>query len=161
MTDPTRSSEVRADSYMPPKRRAASGARANGDGGSYIPTKRRVASRARADDGGEPRMGELEETVPSTIGTRGGANWLIAPPAKAPPLRADDIIKLDERGRRMVLGRWNSRLRGLKRRADDCARQFPTASVVLLFTKPFRAARRAGRWYVRGRTTLLTFNRIS
>ena len=67
--------------------------------------------------------------------------------AKASKLAQEDIDKLDERAKKRVVGRWNSRVRGLKRKMDDIADQFPTSSIVLLFTKPFQSRGRLGRWY--------------
>lgn len=69
--------------------------------------------------------------------------------AKAPKLTQGDIDKLDDYAKKLALGRWNSRVRALRRKIDDCADQFPTSSIVLLFTKPFQQPRRQlGRWYV-------------
>lgn len=65
---------------------------------------------------------------------------------KSPPLREEQITTLSEADRRRALARWNARLRGLKRRIDTIAEQFPTSSIVLLFTKPFRTKERQGKW---------------
>ena len=67
---------------------------------------------------------------------------------KAPPLLKEQISRLSEAEQRKVLGRWNARLRGLKRRVEDMSHQFPTSSLVLVFTKPFRSKDRRGKWCV-------------
>jgi len=70
------------------------------------------------------------------------------PPAKAPPLRAEDIPGLNTAERRLVLSRWNSRLRALKNRARDISYQFPTSNVMVFLSKPFATERRHGWWCV-------------
>lgn len=70
------------------------------------------------------------------------------PPAKAPPLRAEDIPGLNTAERRLVLSRWNSRLRALKNRARDISYQFPTSNVMVFLSKPFPTERRHGWWCV-------------
>lgn len=90
-----------------------------------------------ADDGGED----------DAAGVSSAPNRMSV--VKAPRLEQDAIDRLTIHERKLVLGRWNARLRGLKRRVDDIATQFPTSSVVLLFTKPFQTKRRYGRWCVR------------
>jgi len=67
---------------------------------------------------------------------------------KAPPLLEEQISRLSEDEQRRVRGRWNARLRGLKKRVEDVSHQFPTSSLVLVFTKPFRTKDRLGKWYV-------------
>ena len=73
------------------------------------------------------------------------------PPAKAPPLRAEDIPGMNTAERRLVLSRWNSRLRALKNRARDISYQFPTSNVMVFLSKPFPTERRHGWWCVRDR----------
>lgn len=73
----------------------------------------------------------------------------LGPPIKAAPLLDGDILGLGDDERRRVLARWSGRLRGIKRRALDLGRQFPTSSVLVYFTKPFPAAKREGMWCVR------------
>ena len=74
---------------------------------------------------------------------------------KAPPLKEEDIVRLTEVEQKKVLSRWNARLRGLKRRVVDISQQFPTSSIVLVFTKPFRTKDRQGKWCVRDSTRLV------
>jgi len=71
--------------------------------------------------------------------------------SKAPPLTADMIDALNDVESRRVLARWSARMRSVKRRIEDCARQFPTSSLVLVFTKPFRSADNQRKWYVKRR----------
>ncbi len=73
----------------------------------------------------------------------------LGPPIKAAPLLDGDILGLGDDERRRVLARWSGRLRGIKRRALDLGRQFPTSSVLVYFTKPFPTAKREGMWCVR------------
>ena len=68
--------------------------------------------------------------------------------SKAPPLTASMIEALDAVESRRVLARWSARMRSVKRRVQDCARQFPTSSLVLVFTKPFRSADNRLKWCV-------------
>jgi hypothetical protein len=68
------------------------------------------------------------------------------PPMKAPPLLPSQIERLSDPEARLILGRWNARLRGLKRRANDLAHQFPTSNVLVMFSKPFQTKRRRGKW---------------
>jgi hypothetical protein len=69
-------------------------------------------------------------------------------PMKAPPLLPSQVERLSDPEARLILGRWNARLRGLKRRAKDLAHQFPTSNVLVMFSKPFQTKRRRGQWYV-------------
>jgi hypothetical protein len=78
----------------------------------------------------------------------GETNEPFMPPAKAPPLRAEDIPGLNTAERRLVLSRWNSRLRALKNRARDISYQFPTSNVMVFLSKPFPTERRHGWWCV-------------
>lgn len=64
------------------------------------------------------------------------------------PLLERDIPALNHAQRRRVLGRWNTRLRGLKRKITDLSKQFPTSSFVFLFTKPIPTLRKTGKWCV-------------
>ena len=68
---------------------------------------------------------------------------------KAPPLTKDMIDALDAIESRRVAARWSARMRCLKRRVEDCARQFPTSSLVFVFTKPFRSANNQRKWCVK------------
>jgi hypothetical protein len=72
--------------------------------------------------------------------------------SKAPPLTPDMIDELNAIETRRVLARWSARMRSVKRRVEDCARQFPTSSLVLVFTKPFRSADNQRKWCVEERT---------
>jgi hypothetical protein len=71
---------------------------------------------------------------------------------KAPPLTMDMIDALDAIESRRVSARWSARMRCLKRRVEDCARQFPTSSLVFVFTKPFRSVENRHKWCVEGFT---------
>ena len=64
----------------------------------------------------------------------------------ASALRAEDIPGLNTAERRLVLCRWNSRLRSLKNRVLDISYQFPTSNVMVCLSKPFPTERRQGRW---------------
>lgn len=66
---------------------------------------------------------------------------------RAAPLTEEDILLLTHEERRKVLGRWNARLRGLKKKVSQLSGQFPTSSFVVLFTKPIPTLRKAGKWY--------------
>jgi hypothetical protein len=70
---------------------------------------------------------------------------------KAPPLTAEMIAELDAVETRRVLARWSARMRSVKRRVEDCARQFPTSNLVLVFTKPFRSVENQYKWCVERR----------
>ena len=72
--------------------------------------------------------------------------------SKAPPLTPDMIDELNAIETRRVQARWSARMRSVKRRVEDCARQFPTSSLVLVFTKPFRSADNQRKWCVEERT---------
>lgn len=69
--------------------------------------------------------------------------------SKAPPLTQAMIDELNAIETRRVLARWSARMRSVKRRVEDCARQFPTSSLVLVFTKPFRSADNQRKWCVK------------
>lgn len=69
--------------------------------------------------------------------------------SKAPPLTQTMIDELNTIEARRVLARWSARMRSVKRRVEDCARQFPTSSLVLVFTKPFRSADNQHKWCVK------------
>lgn len=45
-----------------------------------------------------------------------------------------------------VLARWSGRLRGLKNRALELSRQFPTSNLCIYFTRPFAVEARGGLW---------------
>ena len=72
---------------------------------------------------------------------------LVGRAPRAAPLTEDDIRLLTHEERRKVLGRWNARLRGLKKKVSQLSGQFPTSSFVVLFTKPIPTLRKAGKWY--------------
>jgi hypothetical protein len=88
--------------------------------------------------------GDLAAQALTTVHKRKG----VPPRKKAPSLSAGAIAVLSDQEQRKILGRWNARLRSLKHRVTDISEQFPTSSVVLFCTKPFRLKDRKGRWYV-------------
>ena len=116
------------------------------------------------DDGGrsslgERRNGDVDGRARKTRDRAGGRvdgsddpRLDVAEPgfhlSKAPPLTASMIEVLDAVESRRVLARWSARMRSVKRRVQDCARQFPTSSLVLVFTKPFRSADNRLKWCV-------------
>jgi hypothetical protein len=116
-------------------------------GGPHPQRSESVEPNARregeGEDGDEDEEEEEDDDVAedTTIATNFG---------KAPPLDQAAIESLSDVERRRVLARWNSRLRSVKRRIEDCANQFPTSSIVLVFTKPFRSKERLHKWYVGG-----------
>ena len=73
---------------------------------------------------------------------------------KAPPLTQDMIDALDAIESRRVSARWSARMRSVKRRIEDCARQFPTSSLVFVFTKPFRSVENRHKWCVKRKRAL-------
>ena len=120
----------------------------DGDGG---------ATRASNDDGDEAAEGERacgDAAARSTDGTPGTRNApsntrdMRAHFRKAKPLGEEDVATLDEAGRRRALARWNARLRVLKKKIRDASAQYPTSSLVFVFTKPFRSSARSDRWCV-------------
>jgi len=117
------------------------------DAGRGGPASVAGTRETRVDDGdeGEGATGRASDAAAdAAAGERRRAPISI----KAPPLLEEQISRLSEVETRKVLGRWNARLRGLKRRVEDISHQFPTSSLVLVFTKPFRSKDRRGKWYV-------------
>jgi hypothetical protein len=113
------------------------------DAGRGGPASVAGTREARGDDGDEGEGG-TGRAADAAAGERRRAPISI----KAPPLLEEQISRLSEVETRKVLGRWNARLRGLKRRVQDISHQFPTSSLVLVFTKPFRSKDKRGKWYV-------------
>jgi hypothetical protein len=106
------------------------------------------AERASARDG--DASGSDDDNEASEDADADGCDADAAPKrlnvVKAPRLEQDAIDLLSFEERKLVSGRWTARLRGSKLRLHDIASQFPTSSVVLLFTKPFQSKRRHGKW---------------
>ena len=113
------------------------------DAGRGGPASVAGTREARGDDGDEGEGGTGRAAGAAADGRRRAPISI-----KAPPLLEEQISRLSEVETRKVLGRWNARLRGLKRRVEDISHQFPTSSLVLVFTKPFRSKDRRGKWYV-------------
>ena len=123
----------------------------DGDGG---------ATRASNDDGDEAAEGERargDAAARRVDGTRGRnaaspgsekTRDMRAHFRKARPLGEEDVATLDEAGRRRALARWSARLRVLKKKIRDAGAQYPTSSLVFVFTKPIRSNARSDRWCV-------------
>lgn len=112
------------------------------------------ASNARGDEAAEGERARGDAAARSVDGTPGTRNApsntrdMRAHFRKAKPLGEEDVATLDEAGRRRALARWNARLRVLKKKIRDASAQYPTSSLVLVFTKPFRSRARSDRWCV-------------
>jgi len=117
------------------------------DAGRGGPASVAGTRETRVDDGAEGE-GATGRAADAAADAAAGERRRAPISVKAPPLLEEQISRLSEVETRKVLGRWNARLRGLKRRVDDISRQFPTSSLVLVFTKPFRSKDRRGKWYV-------------
>jgi len=113
------------------------------DAGRGGPASVAGTREARVDDGAEGEGG-----MGRAAGAAAGGRRRSPIAVRAPPLLEEQISHLSEAETRKVLGRWNARLRGLKRRVQDISHQFPTSSIVLVFTKPFRSKDRRGKWCV-------------
>lgn len=144
-----------------PRARATTGTRREGAdarGTRGIGPEAERPSDASASDGGGDDAGpnsdapELDRRGVGAPGgdatVDGGADRPAFTLHKAPPLTEERVGELDAAERRRVLARWNNRLRSVKRRVEDCARQFPTSSLVFVFTKPFRSADNQHKWCV-------------
>jgi hypothetical protein len=114
------------------------------DGGEMV-----AARNSHSNSHSETLASPSRERAPiGAAAARATATQRRGPPAKAPPITADQIELLDVAQRKKVLARWNARVRGLKSRAADIAHQFPTSSMVLYCSKPLRLERK-GTWCVR------------
>ena len=96
----------------------------------------------------ERNAGDANETPPAAVRAPNAQTGRFGPPIRAPPLLPEDIDRLSKVDRKRVLARWSGRLRGLKNRALELSRQFPTSNICVYFTKPFPVATRAGMWCV-------------
>ena len=96
----------------------------------------------------ERDAGDGNETPLAAVRAPNAQTGRFGPPIRAPPLLPEDIDRLSKVDRKRVLARWSGRLRGLKNRALELSRQFPTSNICFYFTKPFPVATRAGLWCV-------------
>jgi hypothetical protein len=115
------------------------------------PRQTTTTTTAGVDDGGAPR-GDRDGSADARSASKDENDGFRL--HKAPPLTQDMIDALDAIESRRVSARWSARMRSVKRRIEDCARQFPTSSLVFVFTKPFRSVENRHKWCVKHKRAL-------